>query len=95
MRNRSIIRKHKFRMIEKRKKLLKSKFNYIPKYEGLLTNNNEANRANYHKIKTNTRKSCASYRHHGDYGEANKYSPHDRRQIQDMKYQLKEYLSNI
>lgn len=64
----------------------------LPEQTGRLANNNEVNArmgAGKRK-KTNTRKSCASYRHHGGYGPANKYKPHDRRQIEKLKQQLTE-----
>lgn len=92
MRDRSTLRKNRLKAIRKRKKLLKSVFNFIPECDGFLTNNHECQRANYHNRKTNTRKDCASYRHHGGYGKDVKWSPHNERQIDDMEQQIKEYL---
>ena len=59
------------------------------KFIGMLDNNNEMNRllGNSGKRKTNTRKASASYRHKGGYGEAKKYKPRDKRQIEDMNLQ--------
>ena len=89
--NRAERRERNKNIIKKRKKLLKELnindywdlFDDDILCEGKLKNNNMMNKysGNPHK-KTNTRKSCASYRHHGGYGSANKYSPHDLRQIE-------------
>jgi hypothetical protein len=64
-----------FKKINRRKKLLKSVFDYDPKYDGMLTNNNECNKASYYNTKNNKKY----------------YNRHDLRQIQDMKEQVLEY----
>lgn len=79
-------------IIKKRKKLLKelNKNDYWNLFdddilcEGELRNNNMMNKYGGHQghKKTNTRKACSSYRHHGGYGKANNYKPHDLRQIE-------------
>ena len=97
MKNRLILRERRKRKIQQRTQLLKNKSRSwsvpnLPKHLGYLANNNEVNArmGAGRRKKTNTRKSCASYRHHGAYGPANKYMPHDRRQIDDLKQQLTE-----
>lgn len=82
--NRAERRKRTFYIINKRKAKLKNWSNASEKIEdGYYENNsimNEYGSAGK-AIKTNTRKSHASYRHKGGYGSANKYKPHDQRQI--------------
>lgn len=93
--NREERRNRTQRVIEKRKEKLKylcKKSNPIEEdiiCEGQLANNNDMNRfgGGGTKIKTNTRKSCASYRHHGGYGKANQYKAHDQRQLDQEKDQ--------
>ena len=55
---------------------------------GKYSNNNYVNRGC--PKKTNTRKSQASWRHHGGHGEAMKWSARDLRQISDMDQQMRE-----
>lgn len=97
MRNQAVLRELRTKKIQQRIRLLKNKtrtwsVSKVPAEPGYLANNNEVNArmGAGKKKKTNTRKSCASYRHHGGYGPANRYMPHDRRQIDDLIQQLDE-----
>lgn len=61
-------------------------------YEGELKNNNMMNAYGggcYRK--TSSRKAYQTYRHRGMYGPAKRYCAHDKQQIEDGEYQLKEF----
>ena len=66
-------------------------------YEGELKNNNVMNAwgGGGTRKKTNTRKSCAAYRHHGSFGPANNYMSHDKKQLVDGEQQIKEFINSI
>ena len=92
MKDRGKRRKDTFKKIRQRVELL-TNFTpswcdsvQLPKHLHMLANNNEVNAfvGAGVKTKTNTRKSSASYRHKGGYGKANKYTPHDQRQLDAM-----------
>lgn len=94
-------RKRTFHIIKRRKEKLKNwnfwnddrKSTLEETEDGYFENNsimNEYGGAG-RSIKTNTRKSHASYRHKGGYGPANKYSAHDQRQIdQELDQEVEE-----
>lgn len=65
--------------------------------EGELKNNNVMNAWGGGGTckKTNTRKSCAAYRHHGSFGPANNYMSHDKKQLIDGEQQIKEFINTI
>lgn len=67
----------------------------MPKFAGMLTNNNEVNAlmGGGRKSKTKTRHSCVPYRHHGGYGAAKQYTAHDKRQVDTMDEQVTEYFT--
>ena len=81
-------RKDRAYKIRRRKELLLNEFCRFPLYEidfpdGKLANGHEvsASLTGGRSVKTNTRKSHSRYRCKGGYGPANKYSPHDKRQL--------------
>ena len=92
MKDRGKRRKDTFKKIRQRVELLTNLTPswadeiYLPKHRNMLANNNEVNAlvGAGVKTKTNTRKASASYRHKGGYGKANKYTPHDQRQLDAM-----------
>lgn len=90
-------RKDRMRVIRKRLALIKSVFGKEPKFSGMFQNNNEVNHlaGAGRKPKTNGRKECCAYRHHGSYGSAEHYSAHDQRQIDNMNEQMEEYRKEV
>lgn len=81
-------RRDRAHKIKRRKEMLLNEFCRFPLYEinfpdGKLANGHEvsASLTGGRSVKTNTRKSHSSYRFKGGYGPANKYSPHDKRQL--------------
>ena len=42
------------------------------------------------KVKTKTKHSCATYRHHGGYGKTVKYKPRDQKSVDDFAFQVSE-----
>ena len=63
------------------------------KKEGLLHKGNSGYLTDGRKVKTNRRKGHSAYRHKGAYGVGMYYSRHDRTQLDNMDYQMKEYVS--
>ncbi|MBR1810049.1 MAG: hypothetical protein IJ766_00155 [Clostridia bacterium] len=95
--NRSERRRRRLKKIQQRVRLLTNTSRTrtvlnLPEQHGYLANNNEVNARMGAGTprKTNTRKSCAAYRHHGGYGSATKYKPHDQRQIDALKHSNEE-----
>ena len=95
-------RKETFRVIENRKKKIKSWHGFdvddenFPSCTGQLKNNNEMNRYNtshsgLYKDKVNWRKRKMPYRCKGGYGPAEKCNKHDATQLEDMNRQEEEW----
>ena len=96
-RNRGYYRKQRYKKIKKRLKLI-----------SILERNNSSKTIVSGKladggfgflswgtsIKYNRKKGHSSYRHKSAYGKANSYKKHDAIQIEDMNYQLEEYINN-
>lgn len=107
MRTRSERRRFAKRVIRKRKKIIlnvltthnstwfKDPFEYGYIYENELRNNNIMNAyaCGWNK-KTKTRKACANYRHHGQYGPAKRYCHHDGKQVESSNIDLRNYINN-
>jgi len=95
--NRAERRKNKWKKVRERMNLIKSLFYNIDDYidsPGKLSNNNYVNNTAGNQ-KTNTRKAHSTYRtKRGGYGKATQWSPHDQRQIDNMKEQLEDHLEN-
>lgn len=94
-------RKETFRVIENRKKKIKSWHGFdvddenFPSCAGQLKNNNEMNRystshSGLCKDKVNWRKRKMPYRCKGGYGPAEKWIKHDATQLEDMNRQEEE-----
>ena len=90
-------RKHKWRTARARIALTKATdkwYSYRPDLLeelilGKYSNNNYVNKGGF--IKTNVRKRHSNYRRAGGFGEDMRYCPHDKRQVEDMNLQMKEY----
>lgn len=81
-------RKDRAHKIRRRKELFLNEFykfglRDVDLPEGKLANGHKVSErlTGGRSVKTNTRKSHSRYRHKGGYGPANKYSPHDKRQL--------------
>jgi len=95
-RDRSEIRKNRWKKIRQRIELMKNKIPRIFPYDesvlevdGKYANNNYVN--NGGRIKTNVRKAHSNYRRPGGFGEDKNWCPHDKRQLDDMDEQESEY----
>lgn len=94
-------RRRRSRKIKSRMNLLKSKTpeysrdQNMPKFAGMLANNNEVNAhmGRGRKRKTKTKHMCASYRHHGGYGPAKQYTARDKRRVEAMNEGVAEYFT--
>ena len=100
--NRSERRRNRAKKIKERIRLLiahsptpmfRIQDSYLPKFSGMLANNNEVNHlmGAGKKRKTNGKKECASYRHHGSYGQAKHLTARDKRQKISMDQQENEF----
>ena len=95
--NRAERRKETFRVIEQRKKKLKSYIkdstpDDIP-CDGKLKNNNEMNAFRYTKKKTNWKKRHSNWRTNFGYGVGMDWKKHDKQQLDDMDHQEGEYFN--
>ena len=85
--------------IKRRRKMIAGTWYTEQKHiaDGKLANGHEVSAAltQGHSRKTNTRKSHSDYRSKGGFGEANKYTPHDKRQMQSTTdEEIREQIRN-